>query len=42
MVILPTKFIEELRSVTEDEISSIKANTDVSRIHINLKAALRD
>lgn len=30
MVILPTKFVDELRNVPENEISSIKANTDVS------------
>ncbi|CAF9916908.1 MAG: hypothetical protein ALECFALPRED_010907 [Alectoria fallacina] len=28
MVILPTKFVDELRNVPENEISSIKANTD--------------
>ena len=32
MVILSTKFVDELRNVPEDELSSIKANTDVRRI----------
>lgn len=31
MVILPTKFIEALRNVPEDELSSIRANTDASK-----------
>lgn len=30
MVILPTKFVNELRNVPEEELSSIKANVDVS------------
>lgn len=31
MVILPTKFVDELRNVPEEDLSSIKANIDVSR-----------
>ena len=31
MVILPTKYVDELRNVPEEELSSIKANTDVSK-----------
>lgn len=30
MVILPTKFVDELRNVPEDEISSVQANSAVS------------
>ena len=33
MVILPPKFVDELRNVPEDELSSIKANTDVSNFN---------
>ena len=40
MVILPTKFVDELRNVPEDELSSIKANTDVSRFDFSLQAPL--
>lgn len=31
MVILPPKFVDELRNAPEEEISSIIANTDVSK-----------
>lgn len=40
MVILPTKFVDELRNVPEDELSFIKANTDVSSFDFSLQARL--
>ena len=36
MVILPTKFVDEMRNAPEDELSSIIANTDVSRCDLSL------
>ena len=40
MVILPTKFVDELRNVPEDEISSVKANSAVSGFSRILQAPL--
>ena len=40
MVILPTRFVDELRNVPEDELSSIQANTDVSRFDFRLQTFL--
>ena len=40
MAILPTKFIEELRNVPEEELSSIRANTDVRSTRVNIHVDL--